>query len=239
MSSSNDATLETPLALPLWINGHAYLTMTERFFDVIDPRSGDILRRTPLCGADAAAKAVAAAQAVLPKWAIEQDEGRRELFLAMAEALEGYAAHFRDLITAESGKESDEAAAEVDEAIALLRNPWALTLMAGTVAAVVSDARDPLLGILFLAVPALFAGGVVVARPSPQTPSAIFAFAELSSRSGLPDGVFNILQGDEEAIHGLCAQADVGRIAFVGEPALGESVRAIAERHGKGFVSRD
>lgn len=239
MPPANDATQDTPLALPLWINGHAYLTMAERFFDVIDPQSGEILRRTPLCGADAASKAVAAAQAALPKWALEQDESRQQVFAAIAEALEGYAAHFCGLIVAESGKDETGAAAEVAEAIALLRNPWPLTLMAGTVAAIVSDARDPLLAILQLAVPAMFAGGVVVAKPSPQTPSAIFAFAELSSRNGLPDGVFNILQGDEEAVHGLCAQADVGRIAFVGEAEEGERIRAIAERHGKGFVSRE
>lgn len=235
MTPENDA----PLALPLWINGHAYLTMAETFQDVTNPRTGQVLRRTPLCGADAAAKAVAAAQALLPKWALDQDGARQNLFLAMADALEGYAAHFAGLIVEESGKDEAAAVAEVAAAVALLRDPWSLTLMAGTVAAVVSDERDPLLGVLSVAVPALFAGGVVVAKPGPRAPSAAFAFAELASRAGLPDGAFNILQGDEAAVDGLCAQADVGRIAFIGEAALGEKVRGIAERHGKAFVSRD
>jgi acyl-CoA reductase-like NAD-dependent aldehyde dehydrogenase len=230
---------EDILALPLWINGHAYLTMADAFFDVVNPKTGELLRRTPLCGADIAAKAVAAAQAVLPKWALDPDNEREAKLLPIADALEGYAAHFAALIVAETGKDEAAATAEVAEAVALLRAPWALTLMAGTVVAVVNDDREPLLGLLSLAIPALLAGGVVVAKPSPKAPSAAFAFAELTARAGLPDGVFNILQGDLEAIEGLCTQPDVGRIAFVGDAALAEKVRAIAERHGKAFVSRD
>lgn len=230
---------EDAMALPLWINGHAYLIMADRFFDVINPKTGQVLRRTPLCGADAAAKAVAAAQAVLPKWALDQDEVRQAGLAPLADALEGYAAHFAQLIVEETGKDAAAAGAEVAEAVALLRQPWALSLMAGSVVAVVNDDREPLLGLLSLAIPALLAGGVVVAKPSPKAPSAAFAFAELTARAGLPDGVFNLLQGDEEAIEGLCDQPDVGRLAFVGDAVLGEKVRAIAARHGKAFVSRD
>lgn len=233
-SDTNDA-----LVLPLWINGHAYLTMADRFFDVVNPRTGELLRRTPLCGADAAAKAVAAAQAVLPKWALDPDDERAGKLLPIADALAGYAEHFAGLIAAETGKDERAAADELAAAVDLLRQPWALTLLAGTVVAVVSDDREPLLGLLSLAIPALLAGGVVVAKPSPKAPSAAFAFAELTARAGLPDGVFNIVQGDVEAIEGLCAQPDVGRLAFAGDAALGEKIRAIAARHGKAFVSRD
>lgn len=227
------------LALPLWINGHAYLTMADAFFDVVNPKTGELLRRIPLCGADAAGKAVAAAQAALPKWALDPDDERAAKLLPLADSLEGYAAHFASLIVAETGKDEADAVAEVAEAVALLRTPWALTLMAGMVVAVVNDDREPLLGLLSLAIPAILAGGVVVVKPSPKAPSAAFAFAELTARAGLPDGVFNILQGDEAAIEGLCAQTDVGRLVFIGDAALGEKVRAIATRYGKAFVCRD
>lgn len=230
---------DEPLALPLWINGHAYLTMADSFFDVRNPRTGEVLRRTPLCGADVAGKAVAAAQTALLKWGLEPDEARAALLAPLADALAGYAAHFAGLIVEETGKDEAEAAAEVDEAVALLRHPPSFALFAGCVVAVLNDDRAPLLGLLSLAVPTLAAGGTVVAKPSPKAPSAAFAFAELTARAGLPDGVFNILQGDEAAIEGLCAQADVGRLAFAGDPAFGDKIRAIAERHGKPFVSRD
>lgn len=230
---------DDPLALPLWINGHAYLTMADTFFDVRNPHTGEILRRTPLCGADVAAKAVAAAQGALVKWALEPDEARAGHVAAIAEVLAGYAEHIAGLIAEETGKEAAAARAEVDEALELLRHAPSLSLFAGTVVAVVSDDRAPLLGLLSLAVPTIVAGGAVVGKPSPKAPGAAFAFAELTARAGLPDGVFNILHGDEAAIDGLCAQEDVGRLAFSGDPALGDKVRAIAARHGKAYVSRD
>ena len=61
MSESDDV-----LAIPLWINGRAYLTMAPAFFDVRDARSGQVRRRTPLCGASEAQTAVASAQDALP-----------------------------------------------------------------------------------------------------------------------------------------------------------------------------
>ena len=56
---------DIPPALPLWRDGHAYLTVTPAFLDVRNPRSGEVLRRIPLCAADEAHKALASAQAAL------------------------------------------------------------------------------------------------------------------------------------------------------------------------------
>lgn len=227
---------EDVLALPLWINGHAYLTMTDAFFDVTNPKTGEVLRRTPLCGADVAATAVSAAQAALPAWACLSDGARAALLLPVADTLEGYAAHFAALIVAETGKDEAAAAAEVAAAVALLRS--APTLSSGGVVALVNDDREPLLGLLAQAIPALLCGATLVAKPSPKAPSAAFAFAELTARAALPGGVFNIVQGDQEAIEGLCAQPAVARLAFSGDAALGEKVRLIAARHGKDFSCR-
>lgn len=228
---------EDVMALPLWINGHPYLTMTDTFFDVTNPKTGEVLRRTPLCGADAAASAVAAAQAVLPAWAVVPDSERAAFLLPIADALEGYAAHFAGLIAAETGQDDVVAAAEVAAAVALLRVARALPRQDAVVSVAVNDDRSPLLGLLSLAVPAILAGTAVVAKPSPKAPSAAFAFAELTARAGLPGGVFNIVQGDLEAIEGLCAQAAVARLVFAGDAALGEKIRTIALRHGKPFSS--
>ena len=87
---------EDTLALPLWINGHAYLTMADAFLDVINPKTGELLRRTPLCGADAAGKAVAAAQAALPKWALDPDEQREAKLLPIADARTKHADKHRE-----------------------------------------------------------------------------------------------------------------------------------------------
>ena len=63
-------TPDGPMAIPMWVNGHAFLTVTPDFFTVTNPATGEGLRRVPLCGADEAAEAVKAAQAAQPAWAM-------------------------------------------------------------------------------------------------------------------------------------------------------------------------
>ena len=58
-----------PKAIPLWIRGHAFLTVSDRFHDVVDPLTGEALYRVPLCGASEAAEAVASARNAQPGWA--------------------------------------------------------------------------------------------------------------------------------------------------------------------------
>jgi acyl-CoA reductase-like NAD-dependent aldehyde dehydrogenase len=233
MAPDNDEAL----VLPLWINGHVYLTMVESFFNVTNPKTGEVLRRTPLCGLDAATKAVAVARAALPQWGLCSEDERKSPLLKIADALEGYAAHFAALIVAETGKDASGAAAEVAQAVSLLRAASAQSQLAGSVLVAINDDTMPLFGLLSIAVPALLAGAVIVAKPSPKAPSAAFAFAELTARAGLPDGVFNIVQGDIEAIEGLCASPAVSILLFAGDAALGARVGEIATRHGKLFVA--
>ncbi len=227
--------LETddPLAIPLWINGHAYLTMAPSFLDVRNPASGQVLRRTPLCGTGEALKAAEAAQAALAQWRAETAVTRAALLAALADALEGYAGHFTKLIVEETGKDADAAATEVSAAVALLRRVPESSISG--VVAIVSDDTDPLLGALSRAVSALRAGATVVIKPSPKAPSALFALAELTARNGFPDGVFNILQGDEAAVEGLCTSSAVSILLFAGNAALAARVGDIALRHDKPF----
>ena len=183
-------------ALPLWINGHAFLTVTPVFQDVLDPLSRKVLRRIPLCGFDEVQMATSAAQAAFASWASLSARARAALLAAVGGALEDYSAHFAALITEESGKESTLALAEVDESVALLNSSIA-GADAGVVA-IIGNAAMPLLSVLHRAVPALLAGATLVVRPNPETPSALFALAELTARCGLPSGVFNIVHGGDE-----------------------------------------
>ena len=199
--------VEEPLAIPLWINGRAYLTMAPAFLDVCNPVSGQILRRTPMCGPEQIENAIESARAALSQWLVQSPPVRAGLLVAVGDALAGYAGHFSRLIVEESGASCDAANAEVNAAVALLRVPTAG--LASGVLGVVGDASRPLLGVLQIAIPALMAGAVVVARPDPKIPSALFALAELTGRCGFPGGVFNIVHGGEVAIDGLRSHADV------------------------------
>ena len=198
------------LAIPLWINGHAYLTLAPAFHEVRNPASGEVLRRTPLCGAAVVQQAVAAAAAAVAPWAAQPEAERAARVTALGDALSAYADHFTRLIVEESGHDAAQAADEVAAAITLLRSSPAGD--AAGVVAVVGEA--PLLSSLRIAVPALLGGATLVVRPPPAMPSAIFALAELSGRCAFPPGVLNVVHGAEALIDGLRASGAAVRLFF-------------------------
>jgi len=224
-----------PKAIPLWIRGHAFLTVSDRFHDVVDPLTGEALYRVPLCGASEAAEAVASARNAQPGWAALMPLERQAALEALAAALEGHGRHFAGLLRPETGFAEDRTRAEVADALAALRGGDAGEV---GVVAIVVDATRPLAGFAEAAAPALRAGATVIVKPSPKVPSAAFALCELSARAGWPGGVLNLVQGDSAVIDGLC-RADIDRLIFVGEATLGAQVGAIAKAAGRPFAMRD
>lgn len=221
-----------PLAIPLWIDGHAFLTAAASYFNVLDAQTGEAVRCVPLCDAGEAEVAAAAARAAQPAWRALAAGERQAHLQALAAALEDYAEHFAKLLDQETGLGEEASRFEVASAVALLRNALPM-LAAPAVLAVLADAGRPLAALVELAAPALAAGGAVVLKPSPKAPSAAFALCELSARAGWPAGVLNLLQGDEATIAGLCACADIDRLAYGGEAALGGKIAALAAERGK------
>lgn len=220
-----------PMAIPMWVNGHAFLTVTSDFFTVTNPATGEALRRVPLCGAGEAAEAVQAAQAAQSAWAMMGMPARRVCLGRLADALDRYAGHFAKLLKAECGFDEARAAAEVGEAVEALRGA---SVGETGVLGVVLDASRPLASFAETIAPALMAGATLVVKPSPKAPSAVFALCELTSREEWPAGVVNLLQGDIAAIEGLCASA-IDRLVYCGNAALGAQVGALAEAAGKAF----
>lgn len=222
---------EGPKVLPCWINGHAYLSIPEAFFDVSNPATGEVIRRVPLCGATEAAEAVGAAKAAQPVWADMGMPARRVCLAGLAEALDGYAGHFAKLVSAECGFDEARAMTEVEEAIAALQGT---TVGQTGVLGLVLDASRPLASFAELIAPAVMAGATVVVKPSPKAPSAVFALCELASRVEWPGGVLNLLQGDSAAIAGLCA-AGIDRLVYGGNATLGAQVGTMANVAGVPF----
>lgn len=215
---------EGPMAIPLWINGRAYLTVGDSFFDVLNPLTGQALRRVPMCGASEAAEAIAAAREAQPAWAAMGMNARRVCLNALADALARYAGHFAKLLVQDLGIDEAAAAAEIAAAETALRG--ASVGHAGVVAVVV-DATQPLAGLALAMAPALLAGAAVVLKPSLKAPSAAYALCELTGRVDWPAGVVNLLHGDAPAIVGLCA-AGAERLLYVGDAALGQPVAELA-----------
>ena len=217
-----------PMAIPMWVNGHAYLTVVERFFDVVDAKSGAAIRRVPLCGATEAEAAAAAAKAAQPDWAASGLQARRVCLGNLADALDRLEGHFAKLLQQETVADEEGAKAQVQAAVAALRG--AAVGDTGVIGVVVDDGK-PLSAFAAAIAPAVLAGATVVVKPSPRAPSAVFALCELSSRAEWPAGVLNLLQGDQAALEGLCASG-IDRLVYRGRAELGAQVAKVAAAAG-------
>jgi len=80
---------------------------------------------------------------------------------------------------------------------------------------------------------AIAVGNTVVLKPSEKDPSSAMFLARLFAEAGLPEGVFNVLHGDKEAVDGLLEHPDVKAISFVGSTPIARYIYETAARHGK------
>ncbi len=177
-------------AIPMWLNGRAYLKLARDYCDVVNPSNGEILRKTPLFGPAEVADALQSAKQGLSAWLLLGKFERERLLTSLGDALSGLRAHFSGLIVEETGKDVAVAERDVDEMVSCLRKP-AMVAVAGSVA-VIADS-PALLRTVIQVVSALAAGAVVVISPLPRSPSVLFALAELSSRCGFPAGAINVV----------------------------------------------
>lgn len=226
-----DFSPEGSKAIPMWVNGHAFLTVNDAFHEVINPVSGDAVHRVPLCGAFEAAEAVAAARTAQSSWAEMGMQARRLCLGRLADSLESYAGHFAKLLMAETGFAEARANEEVTVAVQALRA--AAVGETGVVALVLDDTR-PLAGLAEAIAPAMMAGATVVIKPSIKSPAVAYALCELTARAEWPAGVVNLMQGDAAAVDGLCAAA-IDRLVYSGEAALGAKIGEIAALRGMAF----
>lgn len=231
--SPNDAP-----ALPLWIDGRAYLLMADQFQTVINAK-GQPVRRVPLYGDDAVAIALASTRLALPVWRKQAVEDRNACFKNLHDLLCRFRGHFCDLLSEEAGFSHELAEAELERSLAAISGRVTeihelheLHKKDG-IAAVASDSLAPLAAPLVCAVEALAAGWGVVLKPSSKAPSALFAMAEVFSRAGFPAGLVNCVHGDEQVMRALCSQPEIGALAFAGGADISQKVAAWA---GQGNV---
>jgi acyl-CoA reductase-like NAD-dependent aldehyde dehydrogenase len=208
-----ELTADSPPALPSWVRGRAFLTLTSAFAEVRDT-TGKVVRRTPLCGAGEVNEAVASARAALPDWMVLPTNERQTLLVAWAEALRKHSAHFAGLLSEECGKRTDDAQDEVSAAIAALRATTPVAAEdAGRIVACVWDVNMPLADAARLMAPVLRAGGVVIGKPCVSAPGAAYALCELSARVGIPPGVVNLVQGEVAVLAAFSTQGEITRTA--------------------------
>lgn len=228
----------------LTIDGAAVDTAAR--IDVVNPATGKAFATAPCAGQAELDRAVDAAKRALPGWKALGWEGRRELLIKAAKAIEPHLDQFTALFVAEQGRPSALAKGEVQ------MGAWWLKSVArqelpneivedsetrqvvvkhepiGVVAAIVPW-NFPFLLAMWKIAPALLAGNTMVLKPSPYTPLCSLKLAELW-RDILPAGVYNVISGDDALGPLMTAHPGFAKISFTGSTATGKRVMEAASR---------
>jgi acyl-CoA reductase-like NAD-dependent aldehyde dehydrogenase len=214
-----------------------------RSFPVTDPATGQVFAVAPDCSDAELERAVAAAGSAFATWRAG-DDARRQVMRAAADRIEAHASELGALMTQEQGKPVGEATGEVMSAVQWLRfyadlessvqvlqdSDWAhvelLRHPIGPVAAI-TPWNAPI-GLAFWKIaPALRAGNTLVVKPSPYTPLSSLKVGEILA-DVLPDGVLNVISGQDPLGAKLSAHPEIRKISFTGSTASGRKVAVAA-----------
>ena len=220
--------------------------------EVIDPRHGRAMAQVHLGGADDVDRAVAAATAAFPSWSEWPIRERAQVMYRLRERMIANLDELSWLVSHENGKILPEARAEVEKAIECVEFGCSLpNLAAGNqlevsrgvacevayaplgVVAGVTPFNFPLMVPMWMLPQALVGGNAFVLKPSERVPLSSLRLAEMLAESGLPEGVFNVVQGDRVVVEALCDHPSVQAIGFVGSTRVAKQVYARAAGHGK------
>ena len=239
--------------IPMWINGKAVPSKSGRFGDVFDPALGEATKQVGFANQDEINATVAAAKAAFPAWRDLSTARRQAIMFRFRELLEAKKPELAAIITAEHGKVLSDALGEITRGQEVVEFACGLPhLLKGEfsenastsvdvysikqplgVAGIISPFNFPAMVPMWFFPVAIAAGNTVVLKPSEKDPTAAIWMAELWKEAGLPDGVFNVLNGDKEAVDGLLNHPDVASISFVGSTPIAQYIYETSAKNGK------
>ena len=247
--------LPTPTALesvPHWIGGRT-VRGTGGQLDVFNPATGEVARRVSLATADEVRTAVASARGAWPAWADTPPVRRARVLARFLQLLNERRDALAALITSEHGKVFADAHGEVTRGIEIVEfacgipqllkgdftdqvstgiDNWTLRQSLGVVAGI-TPFNFPCMVPCWMFPLAIACGNTFILKPSERDPSAAVVMAQLLAEAGLPPGVFNVVQGDKDAVDALLAHPDVKAVSFVGSSPIAHSIYTRGAQSGK------
>jgi len=220
---------------------------------VYNPATGRVIREVALAEKDTVGNAIAAAEGAFPDWRQTTPLARSRVMFRFKELVEKHAETIVALITEEHGKVLDDARGELQRGVEnieyacgapeLLKgehsrnvgrgvDSWSEYQPLGVVAGI-TPSNFPAMVPLWMYPLALVCGNTFVLKPSERDPSSTLFIAELLKEAGLPDGVFNLVNGDKEAVEALLADSRVRAVSFVGSTPVAEAVYQAGTGSGK------
>ena len=236
-----------------WIGGASDPGTGTRLGDVYNPARGTVAKHVRLASAGDVDAAVASARKAFTDWSETSLARRTSVLFAFRELLHARKDELAEILTAEHGKVLSDAAGEIARGLEVVEFACGLAhLLKGSISEQVSSGVDVTtlkqpLGVVGIISPfnfpamvpmwffpiAIAAGNTVVVKPSEKDPTASSWMAELWAEAGLPDGVYNVVHGDKEAVDALLDHPDVASISFVGSTPIARYVYERGTAAGK------
>ena len=236
-----------------YINGHISSGDSSRHQDVTNPATGQVTGRVLLAQRSDVDRAVDAASKAFPAWADTPPIRRARVLFRFLELLNAHKDDLARAITLEHGKMFDDAQGEVARGIDIVEfacgvpqllkgdfteqvstgiDNWTVRQPLGVVAGI-TPFNFPVMVPMWMFPLAIATGNTFILKPSPTDPSASLMIADLLEQAGLPDGVFNVVQGDKEAVDALLEHPEVKALSFVGSTPIANYIYETGAHFGK------
>ncbi|MCI5056157.1 MAG: CoA-acylating methylmalonate-semialdehyde dehydrogenase [Flavobacteriales bacterium] len=211
--------------------------------DVYSPLTGKVISTLPLSESSDLDRAVQSAQAALPAWSSMTLKERVQIFFRYRSLLEQNIDELTNLVHIENGKTLSEARAEVEKSMELCEFAVSMPQIVSNEVQEVSKGvecrieRKPV-GVVASIAPfnfpnmvphwtmpnALVLGNTMIMKPSELVPLSVVRIAELLKEAGLPDGVFNVVNGGKEIVEAICDHPQISAVSFVGSTKVAKIV---------------
>jgi malonate-semialdehyde dehydrogenase (acetylating)/methylmalonate-semialdehyde dehydrogenase len=236
-----------------YVGGQRVSGISGRFGDVFDPCTGQVQGRVPLASSEEVQNVAAIADKAQVEWAAMNAQRRGRILLKFVDLVNQNMEELATLLSSEHGKTLPDAKGDIQRGIEvvefaagaphLLKGEFSDDAGTGIdvhslrqplgVVAGITPFNFPAMIPLWKSGPALAAGNAFILKPSERDPSVPLRLAELYSEAGVPDGVFNVVNGDKEAVDALLEDPRVKAIGFVGSTPIAQYIYATAASQGK------
>jgi malonate-semialdehyde dehydrogenase (acetylating) / methylmalonate-semialdehyde dehydrogenase len=245
--------LTTLERLPLWIGGRAVPALTKRYGEVTNPATGEVIRHVPLANAQDVDAAVCAAATALPAWRASPPLRRARILMRFRELMEAHKKSLAAIVTEEHGKTLADAEGSITRGIEVVEfatgiphllkgefsenvgtdvDSWSLRQPVG-VCAGITPFNFPAMVPMWMFPVALACGNAFILKPSERDPTLSLRMAELLTEAGLPDGVFNVVHGDKEAVDAILVHPGIRAVSFVGSTPIARYIYETGAANGK------
>lgn len=237
-----------------YINGQVVTVETDSHTaEVVNPATGELTKVVALASSHTVESAITAAAEAFPAWRNTPPSKRARVLFRYKQLLEESAQELVALITEEHGKVLDDAMGELQRGIEvvdyacgiqeLLKGEHAKNVGPGIdswsefqplgVVAGITPFNFPAMVPLWMFPMAIACGNTFILKPSEKDPSVSLLLARLFTQAGLPDGVFNVVNGDKCAVDTLLHDSRVEAVSFVGSTPVAEAIYRTATANGK------